>query len=692
MIVPRTALPFGGVKAGAPHVTPPQRGSIYRQCPVVAPFPELVSPVERKLERLTDDQRALLEVAAYADPLGRAELEAVTRPSVVRSLERAGLLAPGHDGRRFQVRLADPNHHSTLRAGVPPARAVEITRLLAETVEATGAQRQGDALRIAFWRLVCGGGRPEIMLAGAIAAFKRYDYPLAERLARTSLEARASFNAALLAARLASLQGRTDQAERELAALGDRAEGDTERGFVALARLDNSVTWTGSDSHGILAQAGATITDPRWRDELDARRLGLLLYSHGPRAAAETPVPFLQDGQHPTPHRSGDAYAFACVARAYSLGRLGRIDAAIDLTIRGHAAQTAGPTLVGGGRWWHVVMHCLALGHAGRLTEADRLATDHYRAALAERATEAQAMFALVPAIAVGDRGRVQSAVRQAREALALSGQLGRPLLERLCHLYGALALALGGRPHEAADALAALDSLDLPRLLHDQVDLLGARAWTAAAAGHLTEARRRLDKAAQLGEEIGDLVGEATALHGLARLGQAKQVVDRLRTVAAGIQGELAPLRVDHTEALADQDAAGLEKVSRNFEALGAELLAAEAAADASVVLRHAGELRQADAAQQRAELLMERCEGARTPALQAIRVRGLLTPAQWETVLMAATGHLSRQIADEVLVSPRTVENRLQQVYEQLGISSRAELADALDAPGCTLRHLSS
>lgn len=692
MIFPDSALALGGVAVGAVHSVLARTEDVRCQPSVLRPSSRLLSLVESRLGRLTEDQRALIEVVAYSEALGRAELEAVTTPSVAKSLERKGLLTARYDGRRFEVRLADPRHSNTIRASISPARAAGIAHVLAETVESTGAQRQDDALRIACWRLVCGGGHPEIMLAGAITAFKRYDYLLAEKLARAALAARASFTAGLLAARLAALQGRTQQAERELAALASRATNDTERALVALARLDNSATWTGSDGLGILADAEAAISDPRWLEDLEARRLGLLLYQRGPRAVAEAEVSPLQDDRQDQPRRSRDAYAFACVVRAYSLARLGCIDAAVDLTVRGHGVQPPGPALVGDGNWWHVMMHCLALGYAGRLVEADELATYHYRAALTERATEAQVVFALVPATAVGDRGRVQTAVRQTREALALSKQLGRPLLERFCHLHGALALALSGRPHEAAAALTALDALDLPDLLHDQVDLLQARAWTAAAAGHLPEARNRFKEATHLADEIGDLVGEAAALHGLARLGQAKHVLDRLKTVASQIEGDLAPLRVDHTEALADQDAAGLEKVSRAFEASGAELLAAEAAADASVALRHVGDQRQADAARQRAELLAERCEGARTPALKAICVRGLLTPTQWETVLMAATGHSSKQIAGELFVSRRTVENRLQQAYEQLGISSRAELAEALTTPGCPLRHAAS
>jgi DNA-binding CsgD family transcriptional regulator len=665
------ALSVEAMTAGT--LAPKRRHGYWSPTPALSPSRRLAEELEQELVVLTDDQWRLLETVAFGEPLGRAEMEAVTTPEVTRSLEEIGLVSPGYHGRRFELRLANPNHRNALRARIPSTRARRIAGQLARSIEATGAHRHGDALRIATWRLVSGGGAWETLLDGAIAAFKRYDYPLAERLARASYEAQANFHAALLAARLASLQGRTEASEDELTVLAADAEDDTQRGLVALARIDNLVTWTGRDRHGILAQAEDTITDLRWRAALEARRHGLLLYSRGPRAAAQATGPFLERSTEP------GAIAFACVIAAYSLGRLGQIDAAIDAAQRGLAAQVSRSALVGDGGWWHVAMHCLALNYAGRLDEANTLASEHYREALIERATEAQALLAVVTVSAVGERGRVQTAIRNVREALALSEQLGRPLITRFGHIYGALALALGGRAHEAAEALTALDALDLPDLHHDQVDLIQARAWTAAATGQLPQARQLLRQAADVGEDIGDLVGATTALHGLVRLG-AVDALDRLEVMAHRVEGALAPARVDHAHALADNDAPGLEKVSRAFEATGADLLAAEAAADASVVHRRRREQRQADAAQRRAEALAQRGEGLRTPALQAIGVRGCLTPAQWETALMAAAGLPSKEIAEGLCVSRRTVENRLQQSYEQLGISSRAALARCL------------
>src|SRR5690606_8801254 len=142
--------------------------------------------------------------------------------------------------------------------------------------------------------------------------------------------------------------------------------------------------------------------------------------------------------------------------------------------------------------------------------------------------------------------------------------------LARRNHLVSALALALSGQADAAAHELEAADAPDLPRPVRDAVYDLQAPAWVAAAGGDLPTATRHLADAADVGERIGDLVGAAAALHGLARLGRAADVADRLAAVAARIDGDLAPARAEHARALAAGDAGGLDAVARRFEATG--------------------------------------------------------------------------------------------------------------------------
>ncbi|MER6314791.1 helix-turn-helix transcriptional regulator [Streptomyces sp. NPDC001581] len=55
-------------------------------------------------------------------------------------------------------------------------------------------------------------------------------------------------------------------------------------------------------------------------------------------------------------------------------------------------------------------------------------------------------------------------------------------------------------------------------------------------------------------------------------------------------------------------------------------------------------------------------------------------LTPRETEIALMAVEGLRSREIAAQLHLSTRTVENHLLRVYTKLGINGRAELAEAL------------
>lgn len=648
-------------------------GVLWRLVGDLSPSDRLVEIVEGRLGRLTDDERALMELVSHGEPLGQAELDALSDRTVAEALERRGLLTTRLDGRRVQVTLSHPVYGDVVRARTPALRTRAVAEALAGVIEQAPPRRHDDVLRVAAWRLTAGGGDPRLLLEGATIARWRYDFPLAERLARAASEAGAGFDAELLAAHVTSLQGRRDEAEAALADLAGRCRDDREVGTVAAARFDNLATWSGRDRVDLLDDALRRVGDPDVIDQLEARRLWALLDRHGPRAAAEAAAALADRAR-------GEALVVACLVGAFCLSRLGHLDAAVEMSERGRDAREGIDSPLAWNPWWHTVTECLALQHAGRFAEADRLVDDHHAQALAEGSAEAQALFAALQADRVADRGRVATAVRRAREALAINQRLDRPTLARRNHLVGALALALSGQADAAARELDAADAPDLPRPMRDAVDTLQARAWVTAAGGDLPTATRHLAEAADVGERIGDLVGAASALHGLARLGRAADVADRLAAVAARVDGDLAPARAEHARALAAGDAARLDAVSRRFEAMGADLLAAEAAADAAVALRRAGDQRAAAAAERRSGDLAERCESPVTPALQAAETRARLTPAERETAVLAAAGRSNKEIAAQLVLSTRTVENRLQRVYEKLGISGRAELAAEL------------
>lgn len=648
-------------------------GGLWRLRASLSPSDRLTELVESRLAGLDQGERALLELLAFGEPLGPAELSALADADVAESLESRRLLSIRQRGRRLEARLDHPIYGDVLRKQIPGLRARAIVRSLAEVVEATGARRKEDTLRVASWRLLGGGASPETMLVGAREARWRYDFALAERLARSAIEAGAGFEAQLLAAELASLQGRRGQAEYELGELARVADDDASRARVALLRVDNSVLWAGRHEVDILDEAERTVVDPGWRDELAAKRLALIAVEQGPGPAVEAARGLMERAQ-------GSALVVAGITAVWALARHGCIDAALRESSRTQAAHLAMTTPTSWYPWYHDATRAFALAYAGRFEAAEILALAHHQKALTDRSREAQAMFAVILAATVAERGQVRTAIRRAREAVALNEELGRPLMVRLATTYLVSALALAGRPDEASAVGGALEAPEVPLRYFNMLDALQARAWTAAAAGRVADAQAQLTEAAALGEEMGDLVGASVALHGIARLGQPAAVRDRLVALAAAIDGELAPARAAHVVALAERDGEGLERVSQRFEAMGADLLAAEAAVDAAVVFRTTGARRQATAAQRRATVLIERCEGPATPSLQAVEARALLTRAERETAVDAAHGLSNREIAQKLHLSVRTVENRLQRVYTKLGITGRGQLHDAL------------
>jgi DNA-binding CsgD family transcriptional regulator len=647
---------------------------IWRLTGPLAPSKRLVELVESRLVGLGDEERRLLEVIAQGEPVGRAELEAFGSLRLADRLERAGFLASRIEGPRLELRLAHPIYSDVLREQTPAVRSQEILRELAEVVESTGALGREDALRVATWRLAGGDVDPEQTLAAAVIARWRYDFPLAERLARRAVQAGAGFDARRLAAQLAALNGRLDEADLELAALAGEAADDDQLGRVTMARLDSHVFHLGALDEGLrmAADAEAVITDPVWRDELSARRAGILAGTHGPRAAVELAEPILDRG-------SDRAVAWAAITATPTLAKLGRIDAALRSSTIGYEAHMRLQEPLDWYPWTHLYLRGEVLARAGRLDEAHAMATERYEEAVIDRSPEAQAWFARLLAKTVADRGCPRTAAMNARLALSIFRQLGRPQFEHFVLGYLATALALSGEAPAGRDALAEMDALGLPPGYFFAVDVEQARAWTEVVAGNLPAARRLLQDAASLGAEIGDHTAEASALHGIARLGEAGSVADQLAAVAERIEGVLAQGRARHALALAGGDPTALDEVAVAFEAMGAYLLAAEAAADAGVVWLRRGDARRGARATQRARLLANRAENPVTPSLLAVNLRSQLTRSEQQTALLAAAGRSNREIAGELVVSVRTVENHLQRVYEKLGVSGRKELTAA-------------
>jgi DNA-binding CsgD family transcriptional regulator len=259
---------------------------------------------------------------------------------------------------------------------------------------------------------------------------------------------------------------------------------------------------------------------------------------------------------------------------------------------------------------------------------------------------------------------------------------MGLGTVERWGLVLLTMVCLLGGGAEEARDHLHRAKAIraDAPPSAFSY-DTDRAEAWMTAAVGALPEARDRLVAAAGRARRHGVAAQEAALLHDVVRFGGGPGVAERLAALAATTQGELIGVRAAHARAVADRDAAALTGVSQAFERLGSALWAAEAAAQLAELYRQRGDEDAAREPAVRAEELGA-ADGLRTPALRAGPPAAVLSAREREVAQLAAGGLPSREIAERLYLSVRTVENHLQRTYAKLGLSGREQLSDALAA----------
>ena len=169
--------------------------------------------------------------------------------------------------------------------------------------------------------------------------------------------------------------------------------------------------------------------------------------------------------------------------------------------------------------------------------------------------------------------------------------------------------------------------------------------------------------------------------LNDLVRFGRAEEAVERLRWLTGVVDGPLVQAHCAHAVAVAEGDTDALQAVVDDYEALDVLAYAAEGAAERGELLQRRGHGRLAAAAMQRSVELATRAGGVRTPPNGAWRWGRTADRPRAEVALLAAGGRSSREIADVLYLSTRTVETHLARSYRKLGIERRrSELASAL------------
>lgn len=655
--------------------------------PVSAP-PQLAELIQVRLGGMPPALRDLGELVAFGEPLAFSVLaRAGVSAAEVEAAERAGLLSTEEAGSDIRVRLGHPLYGEIIRNQTRQMRKRTVHMTLAEAAGSTWALRSEDVVRIAVWHLEAGTlPEPELLEAAAGWALAALDYQLAEQLCGAAGEAGANWLAERLLAQALVGQGKAGPAEELLAGQFALARTDADRAEIASVRALNLYWGLNRPEHAraVLDDAAGQIAESVQRAGLDAMRGRFLLHGGCCLQVLDTLRPVLADPD--MPHRVMlEAMATATTA----LVACGRYDDAIAVAARG--LQIARPLT---GEGWLLALDELASAQAaaflwsGQFTAAADLAESGYQRALEVRSAPNVAVWALMRGQLAAARGAMIEASVWLREAIATldgpaplhpyQGSIARAGLDALARV-AALTADLAG----AQAALAHAHALAGPAIRLFDTWPGPIRAWIAAARGEIPAAIDLALGTADEARQRGQAGCELNALHDAARLGAPAKVAPRMTELAVVVQGDLASLFIRHVQALAAANGAVLDEMSASFAALGANLLAAEAAAQAAGAHRRAGRSASAAASAARAAALAAICEGARTPALTALKEPVGLTPRELEIARMAASGLSSRAIAARLVVAVRTVDNALGQVYAKLGIGGRAELSSIFAIP---------
>lgn len=644
--------------------------------PGAVAVPRLVDLVRHRLGDLDDEAHEALVHVAFGEPLGPGELAGLATDDVITRLDRVGLLDSELDGKRLIVRLAHPLYGEVLRADTSALQRRAIRYRLAEALQATGARRRSDVVRLASWATEGGLDVPVETLADAarVARFS-HDHDLAQRLARAAFVARPSFGPGEVLADVLYETGDIEALEEHLPEWEAVCEDDDQRAVVAMTRAIASY-WRRADEKGawVALEALGPSASGASRDEAVALLATLLAFGGHPAEALELAEPLLGHD----PDRVLIQAALAANQAQRAAGRPIEGLAVIDRALEAYRELGEQAILIS----TRVMAVARAstftdAGHYDEAAEAVRVAIDAAR----DAGEDGLALAQLTEGWLFAQQGRTESARRALIQADRAFGVNRHPGMQRWTKAGLALTDAVRGELVAARAHLDELDALGEHPAKVFEGSVHRARAAVAWLDNRPTDAHQLLADGADERRDAGDVLGEAACLHDLARLGRPELAADRLASLVQPGSGVAIPAMAAHAAALASGSVERLGEVAETFASMGAWLWAAEAAFSAADAARTAGDQRAAARWTNLGEDHRARCESVHTPGLVTTSGPVPLTRREREVAILAAQGLPSREIGERLFVGKRTVESHLARIYGKLGIRSRVELARMLD-----------
>ncbi|MFD4242965.1 LuxR C-terminal-related transcriptional regulator [Streptomyces sp. NPDC058525] len=657
--------------------------------------PRLAELIEARLAAVPRAVRPMLELLALCEPMALADaIAAAPAADTLATLENAGLVQIRQERRRLTITLTHPLYGEALRERISLLRRRSVLVEQAQRIEAHGSRRREDALNIATWRLAATGEADSVLLAQA-AVLARHARDYGQVIALLDALPTGDHTPASLVLQGDSLlqTGQWQRADQILAEAELRADGGAEGVTATLIRTWN-LFWMAACTEEALrvneaARERIPPDAPELRRTLTVNEASLRTLSGEPArglAILEGTEASAWDALDP------NMWATAALSKAAGLMLGGRTEDAIawaqhaysrNLQIDQNALGAPPPAS-------QLLPMVVALADAGRLEAAREISQQALSDLVAAQGPQPRVWALFLRGRVEWLAGDIAAARRWYAEAVAQARTYHQTRV--LCHAFAGQAAAAATLGDLTAAEAALSEMREHPNMgLFAGEERLG-EAWLHVAHGRLAQARDVLTEAAQAARETGHVTSEILLLTDLARLGAAGDAADRLADLAMTCDGAFAPARARLAHALSVDNPDDLLAVARELEAIGAFLLAAEAASAAGTAWRRHGQSRHVTAATTRAAAYAARCKGVRTPLLVMTGTSAPLSARERDVALLAAAGAPSKDIAAQLVLSVRTVDNHLQNIYSKLGVNTRRELSQAMREFGASLEALPS
>jgi DNA-binding CsgD family transcriptional regulator len=619
----------------------------------------VLDSVGDRIGRLRDRERRTLRLLAISQPWN-AEAVAGADAASVEVLLADGAARRDETGR---VRVAHPLYTEAVLHSLEPAERSALAAAAARILRGTGDP--SDRFTAAHLSLDAAPtpeeASSEFEWAAGVAASVA-DPALAVRFAERALRGEETFRGRLVLAAGLSALGEADRADAEFVRATELASGDGEVVLAALRRGQHlayrrrdlsAAIRCGHEARERLADGTATALDAelaKWR------LMAGEIVQHG--ASDDTADPLARLG-------AGLGSAMFATMVGDTARALAAVDGARPLVELMRADQPHAGALLD-------LSEFLVEIAEGRIERASAYAREHRLSGSPDEA----GMWSYALALIELHAGRAHQARRLAELAVRqLEWRDFTGLVAPATALAATAAAVLADLP-TARGYLARLD--DTSRAdIKVRLQAAEAEAWIDAREGRAVEAERLVAVVCDGVREGHALLAALTASAAVRLLGGSKMSA-ALSEAATASPAPFVQLVAAAARAAAARDAGAVLKLVPGLRAAGLTAAARRLTQEAASLAPASSELRR------RAQLLLADLDTVVVDA--AVGTRGVevddarLSEREWQIALAAGRRERSREIADRLGISVRTVDNHLAKIYRKLGVSGRDELAQLL------------